>query len=358
MAIDLSKGHAWGVATCNDPKVGYSQTYRMGKTVDGITYYDCSSFVWFCLKEAGFDVIGAYNKAVQDYYGNAITTPYLKAWLLELGWKQIDIKGTWKAGDIVWRDGHTEMVYSGGEGKGVTMGAHTSKVALADEVCINDFTGTYKNWSRLFRYTGSSLVVPSWIKGNRYLSQTEMENNAIIVYAYLTKRGWSFNAICGLLGNMQSESTINPAIWQNLKYGNYSGGYGLVQWTPATNYTNWAKGNDYDIKNGNYQLKWIDERTVTYGQWIKTDAYPISFDEFKKSEESVEYLASAFLKNFERAGVEVEQNRRSQALAWKTYLEEKIGDLDVDSGVWTPSGGLARRRKSGGFKFFGSSRVM
>ena len=36
-------------------------------------------------------------------------------------------------------------------------------------------------------------------------------------------------------------------------------------------------------------------------------------DRFKVSGESPEYLASAFLKNFERAGVEVEQERRQQA---------------------------------------------
>lgn len=119
---------------------------------------------------------------------------------------------------------------------------------------------------------------------------------------------------------MESESTINPGIWQSLKYGNYTGGYGLVQWTPATNYTDWAEANGYSITDGDAQLKWIDEETVKTGQWIKTDTYNFSFNEFKVSTKSPEYLASAFLKNFERAGVEVEENRRTQARAWYSFL--------------------------------------
>lgn len=160
----------------------------------------------------------------------------------------------------------------------------------------------------------------SWIKGNRYLSEYEKQNNAAIVYTKLTARGWSVNAIAGLLGNMESESTINPGIWQSLDENNYNMGYGLVQWTPATNYTNWATANGYEIDDGDGQLVWLDEVTVNFGQWIPTTAYDFSFYEFKKSTESPEYLASAFLKNFERAGVEVEEERRTQARKWYEYI--------------------------------------
>ena len=163
----------------------------------------------------------------------------------------------------------------------------------------------------------------SWIKGNRYLSESEMQNNALIISAYLDSKGWSLNAIAGLLGNMESEITINPAIWQSLDSTNTSGGYGLVQWTPSTNYTDWAYSQGYAIDDGNAQLKWIDEVTTQVGQWIKTSSYDFSFNEFKVSNESPEYLASAFLKNFERAGVEVESSRRTQARKWYTYLSDQ-----------------------------------
>ena len=78
------------------------------------------------------------------------------------------------------------------------------------------------------------------ISNNKYLSQGEMESNAKEIYTYLSDKGWTLNAISGLLGNMQRESTINPGLWQSLKEGNYSGGYGLVQWTPASKY--WCSG--------------------------------------------------------------------------------------------------------------------
>ena len=139
----------------------------------------------------------------------------------------------------------------------------------------------------------------SWIKGNNYLTKASMENNVQIIYYFLKDRGWSKNAIAGLLGNMQQESTINPGLWQSLKEGNMNLGFGLVQWTPASKYINWANSNGYAIDDGNYQLKWIDEKS-TEDQYYKTNKFPISFDEFKKSTQSVEYLVEAFMRNFER----------------------------------------------------------
>lgn len=160
----------------------------------------------------------------------------------------------------------------------------------------------------------------AWISNNTYLTEKQMQNNVLIIYEYLAPRGWSVNAIAGMLGNMEAESTINPGRWQSGDEGNYSVGFGLVQWTPASNYTNWATSNGYSITDGYGQLKWIDEETVNKGQWIKTSAYNISFNEFKKSTASPEYLAMAFLKNFERAGVEVAEKRQTCARKWYDYL--------------------------------------
>lgn len=187
----------------------------------------------------------------------------------------------------------------------------------------------------------------TWIIDNRYLSTSEMQNNAQIVRDYLISKGWSLNAVCGLLGNMQSESTINPGIWQSLIENNMSGGFGLVQWTPATNFTSWADSNGYSWTDGDAQLKWIDEETTSFGQWIATDAYPLTFTEFKASDQSPEYLASAFLKNFERAGVEVEEQRRSQASEWYEYLS---GNTPITPPTPTPS--TKRKRKKFNFILF------
>ena len=189
----------------------------------------------------------------------------------------------------------------------------------------------------------------AWIQGNRYLSQSEMQNNALIVKQTLSSKGWSLQAIAGLLGNMQSESTINPGIWQSLNEGNMSGGFGLVQWTPATNFTDWADANGYPRTDGDAQLLWIDERTTQVGQWIPTTDYPFSFQDFKVSTESPEYLASAFLKNFERAGIEVEQERLSNARSWYNFI---TNGTDPD----TPSNPTTKKRKKFNFILFNRQR--
>lgn len=162
---------------------------------------------------------------------------------------------------------------------------------------------------------------------NAYLSEygEAMTGNAEIIWSNRNLLGWTKNATCGMLGNMQVESTINPGIWQSLNWGNMSGGFGLVQWTPATNYINWAGSQGWTTWEvyGRIvpQMARIDYEIANGLQWIPTSEYPLSFREFSQSDQSPEYLASAFLKNYERAGVEAENIRRQHARHWFDTLE-------------------------------------
>ena len=309
---NLNQAYQWAINTCNAPNIGYSQRYRYGQTVNGITYYDCSSFISKALTVGGFYSVNPW-----------FTTDTEPTFLKQAGFTQVAIHTEWKAGDIVLRNGHTEMVYSGGisSGGGVTMGAHTGSVALDKQVSINDYTSLPSAWESLWRYGDGGGTSLEWIFGNRYLGEEEQRNNAYVFYSNMFFRGFTINAVAGLLGNIEAESTINPAIWQDLREGNISGGYGLVQWTPSTNYTNWANAHGYDITDGNYQCEWLDTQTTVSGQWIPTTLYPLSWEEFCISTDTPEELASAFLKNFERAGVEVEQERRENARKWYAYLQ-------------------------------------
>lgn len=173
----------------------------------------------------------------------------------------------------------------------------------------------------------------AWTISNNYLTEAQMQGNAVEVYKFFSARNWTLNAISGMLGNMERESNINPGLWQSLNYGNYNGGYGLVQWTPATNYTDWAATHGYSITDPQGQMIWIDTMTAQSGQWIATSSYNLSFVEFKRSTQSPEWLASAFLKNFERAGVEAESERRSDARKWYQYLSQQGNSTVIEKAI-------------------------
>ena len=160
--------------------------------------------------------------------------------------------------------------------------------------------------------------------GNDYntsngLDQSQMKVNAIYLHDALTSRGWSINAIAGILGNMQAESSINPGRWQGNNVG-IGPAYGIVQWDPFSKYTNWALNQGLDPSEMDSNLSRIDYEIVNNLQWIPTLDYNFSFKDFTTSTETPEYLASAFLKNYERAGVEVEEQRQTNARSWYDYL--------------------------------------
>ena len=93
----------------------------------------------------------------------------------------------------------------------------------------------------------ANLMMPPAPSGSVYasvcvvtsdLGKTQKDANAAYICSYLMSLGFTKNAACGVLGNMEQESGINPGIWE--KRDNPSWGYGLVQWTPATVFLNRA----------------------------------------------------------------------------------------------------------------------
>lgn len=152
------------------------------------------------------------------------------------------------------------------------------------------------------------------------MTQAEMEQNVDEIYAQLYGYGWTINAICGLLGNIQVESLINPAQTQiGYPIGTERGGYGLVQWTPASKIKNWLRANNHSIESGYWQVYAINYQPEGV-EWISTSQFPETYDEFKFSEETVAYLTECFLKNYERAGTEALQRRIDCAENWYEYI--------------------------------------
>lgn len=156
------------------------------------------------------------------------------------------------------------------------------------------------------------------------LSEAQQNINAQYITSYLLSEGWSLNAICGMLGNMTAESTINPGRWQSDNVGNTSSGYGLVQWTPATRYLNWCSEQGYsDPSEMDTNLKRILYELKNNLDWIATNSYNISFSAFSNSSEGAGYLAKAFLLNYERPAdqsTSVQEYRASLGEKWYSYL--------------------------------------
>lgn len=160
-----------------------------------------------------------------------------------------------------------------------------------------------------------------WYAPDAYLTQEHRRDNARLVKAYFTALGWSVNAICALLGNMDVESTINPGLIQGRKteLDPAEDGYGLTQWTPASKLINWAERESYTWRNdGNTQCKRIEYEWQNELQWEQNIA--MSFAEFATSAEDIAYLTRVFCRNYERPGDPNMPERVARAQKWYRLL--------------------------------------
>lgn len=73
---------------------------------------------------------------------------------------------------------------------------------------------------------------------------------------------------------MQSESAINPGRWQSdivMPFDPTYAGYGLVQWTPYTKYTNWIVNQGFsDPSEMDANIFRILYEVANNLQWIAT----------------------------------------------------------------------------------------
>lgn len=200
----------------------------------------------------------------------------------------------------------------------------------------------------------------------RYLNETEQAYNVRRVHGFFAwptidnNRPWTLNAISGMLGNMYRESRFDPSIWQNINTAppsniqTSSRGYGLVQWTSGWKYIGWAQENysRYGVSNGDYANGYLQcqrllfELNGGYVQW-STNFGGLSFRNFTQSNQSPEYLAEVFMKNYEKpadTSASAVKIRADQARKWYDYLLVNPGPPDdpIDPGPGPePSGKLS-----------------
>lgn len=137
-------------------------------------------------------------------------------------------------------------------------------------------------------YYGNGYVAQQW-------TQEQRKQNVDIIAGYFLDKGWTPNAIAAMLGNMQSESYINPGQWQHgyaVEDPSPYDGYGLVQWTPWTKLTDW--GGYGVLQDYDKQLDRIQYEVDNGLQWQNRQGYEESFYDFTQSYAGVDYLTQCF----------------------------------------------------------------
>lgn len=171
--------------------------------------------------------------------------------------------------------------------------------------------------------------VPADYVPKDYHYSVTQEQNARYLYQFFSERGWTRNAIAGMLGNMMVESYLLPDITE---FGG-GGGYGLVQWTPADKLINWAKENGYDHRTLFAQSMRI-QYEMTHGiQFYPSSAYPINASQYMQSQDSAYQLAKVFLSNYERPFESNQPERGNIAMYWYHFLEPKKTKKNVVQGA-------------------------
>lgn len=171
----------------------------------------------------------------------------------------------------------------------------------------------------------------AWIIGgnSQYFNRSQMENNAIELWNYFGSYGWTENAVSAMLGNIEYESTFNPAL---IEIGGT--GHGLVQWTPPSdlyNVLNVLYGSSSDWVNPVKQCMVLQAEyeqstgLVNRGiepQWYKRGQWQYTYAEWASSLDSPAELASAFCWEYLRpaAATAREAQRREAANNWYEFI--------------------------------------
>ena len=165
-----------------------------------------------------------------------------------------------------------------------------------------------------------------WIyKETVYLNLAEQKHNAKFIQKFFTEQGWTEEAIAGMLGNMQVESTINPGLWQGrvvpADIYTTEKGYGLTQWTPANKYITWADANMLDYKNGDNQMARIQYERENNLQWSTDNILNYTWDDYVNSHERPETLARVFVWAYERPDDPDIPLRQASARYWYNFFK-------------------------------------
>lgn len=169
-------------------------------------------------------------------------------------------------------------------------------------------------------------IIPGTINSTRPLTEEEALNNCKVFWSYFKEKGWSLNAVSGILGNAWYESTVNPNRWQGDDPWHQppdQWGFGLVQWTPYTKIISWLEervGLNDVSKFGQAECDRIQWEMENNQQWIATATYPESFRAYSTTTKDPYTCAIEFLANYERPYDPNQPERGTKAQELYDYL--------------------------------------
>jgi hypothetical protein len=250
----------------------------------------------------------------------------------------IIISDTDENGNFITIEGNT--THNGYYGDSGYVGSHTINKADYNAWHIN---GYYRpNWEE--RKWVSS---PYWLGNGTdpFEPSDDQKNNAILLTRYFMSKGWTLEAICGMLGNMTYESSINPGVSCGATSTTPGTGpaTGLVQWLYFEEEVKpWIKetypdGNyPADYYNGDYQCARIQHEVLKGLMWGDYDWDGVyipmeqsgifSLKQFSEARGKTAYdLARYFLFHYEKPGFvgKSEQEKRgTTATTWYKFLSQ------------------------------------
>lgn len=301
-------------------KVSYSMGNRYGPSS-----YDCSSAVYYSLQAGGFvssSTMGNTTTLFTDLpnAGFVETTSPARGDVFLWGREQSS-SGLY---------GHTGIFVDNVNVIHCSSGANTIVVANYEQVRANSrnpVTKIYKNPA-----AGTTDKTPSL--------DTPEQKVVYAIWSVLRPLGYSLEAIAGIVGNAVAECDLNPDLSE---VGGC--GYGLWQWTGnrypldgvsaacgkqyTVNLMN-AAGITGDVSDASNQAKLMDW-TMYHGQWIGR-YNPTTVDGFK-AVSNVEQATIAFMRNYERPGIERLQVRLDGANEWYPFIQSLTsggGDAEIE----------------------------
>ncbi|WP_195926937.1 phage tail tip lysozyme [Sarcina ventriculi] len=155
------------------------------------------------------------------------------------------------------------------------------------------------------------------------MSFTEEEiTNAKKICEYFTNKGWTLQAICGMLGNFVIESYLNPTQWEiGMPEWGPETGYGLAQWTPATNLTDWCEEEGLPYDELTSQCACIEYEMTHAQQFFPSASYSMDASEYINSTDSPYTLGLVWLANYERPRNPYQPIRGQLAEQWYELLD-------------------------------------